>query len=233
MTTGRDAAFLCLGLFWAIAGCQPDIGDPCQVPSDCSLRGDRLCDTTQPGGYCTKFNCEPGGCPKEAVCVAYNSVLSGVGACADRQGGRRLLRTFCLKSCKSHGDCRSQYECIDIAPGNPWQAEVVEFGNVNTRVCALPFDGEMIPDDRPGDICISGADASFPPPAPPPAEDASARVDARADAAAMSEDAATDAADASFATDASFAGDARADVTVMSLDAATDVSDASRDVSRE
>ncbi|HKO50071.1 MAG TPA: hypothetical protein VJV79_20210, partial [Polyangiaceae bacterium] len=37
-------------------GCTPKIGDDCSVSTNCSTTGDRLCDITQPGGYCTKFN---------------------------------------------------------------------------------------------------------------------------------------------------------------------------------
>jgi hypothetical protein len=45
-----------------VAGCAPKIGDKCTVSTDCSVSGDRLCDSTQPSGYCTVFNCEPNAC---------------------------------------------------------------------------------------------------------------------------------------------------------------------------
>src|SRR5690242_18467125 len=50
---------------WIVAtGCKPKIGDECKTSTDCSVTGDRLCDITQPSGYCTIFNCEePGSCP--------------------------------------------------------------------------------------------------------------------------------------------------------------------------
>src|SRR5690348_74537 len=38
-------------------GCLPKIGDHCTTSLDCSQTGQRLCDTTQPDGYCTVFNC--------------------------------------------------------------------------------------------------------------------------------------------------------------------------------
>ena len=34
------------------AGCKPRIGDDCQISTDCSASGDRLCDISAPGGYC-------------------------------------------------------------------------------------------------------------------------------------------------------------------------------------
>ncbi|MFW5740185.1 MAG: hypothetical protein ACOC1F_07450, partial [Myxococcota bacterium] len=58
-------------------GCNPKIGDDCTNSTDCSVSGDRLCDTTQPGGYCTVFNCEPDMCPEEAQCVAFDTEFIG------------------------------------------------------------------------------------------------------------------------------------------------------------
>ena len=63
--------FLTMALFATVLGCSPKIGDECATALDCSALGDRLCDTTQPGGYCTIFNCEPDTCPEEAACVAF------------------------------------------------------------------------------------------------------------------------------------------------------------------
>src|SRR5688572_14103829 len=64
-----------LMLALAAAGCLPKIGDPCSSSLDCSQRGERLCDNTQPQGYCTIYNCEPDECPDNAACVAFNHVL--------------------------------------------------------------------------------------------------------------------------------------------------------------
>ena len=57
-----------------VLGCTPNIGNKCSLSTDCSQLGDRLCDTTQPGGYCTVFNCEPDQCPN-AICVAFDPTL--------------------------------------------------------------------------------------------------------------------------------------------------------------
>src|SRR6188768_1286101 len=73
-------------LMGAVAlGCTPQIGDKCTVSTNCSTTGDRLCDVTQPGGYCTKFNCEPGGCPDDSVCVNFGTTLSPVEGCTPSQ----------------------------------------------------------------------------------------------------------------------------------------------------
>ena len=51
-------------------GCKPKIGEDCATSTDCSISGDRLCDVTQPGGYCTVFNCEPNTVPRPRRCAS-------------------------------------------------------------------------------------------------------------------------------------------------------------------
>jgi hypothetical protein len=127
-----------LGFAAVTLGCQPDIGDSCALHSDCSQTGDRICDPTFPGGYCTMFNCEPGSCPSEAVCVAYYSAPSEKNQCSDPTD-RRFERTFCMKNCVSKSDCRTEYDCIPLgSPENSVSAVVVERGSYNPRVCTLP-----------------------------------------------------------------------------------------------
>jgi hypothetical protein len=195
------AAMLCALV--VAAGCKPQIGDDCQVSTDCSNVGDRLCDTTQPGGYCTIFNCEPGTCPEEAICVAFKTSIAA--ACTDPQDGIRLQRTFCLRNCSDNSDCRGGYDCIDLGnPQNPWGAKIMENGSYNGAVCIVPHkgitqaggDGGL--QDPPG-IC-TGTDAAFdvqfwePDTGSTPLLDAGA--DGAADAGADSGDASADAADA-------------------------------------
>jgi len=95
----------------AAAGCTPEIGDECATALDCSTLGDRLCDRTQPDGYCTIFNCEPDSCPDEAVCVAFKTDLDP--ACKQVDDGRfgRFGRTFCMRVCDDGDDCRAGYIC--------------------------------------------------------------------------------------------------------------------------
>jgi hypothetical protein len=159
----KSLAFLPAALLAVLAGgCQPDIGDPCRLPSDCALGGDRICDTTfSASGYCTIFNCEPGGCPEEAVCVSYQGVVSAVEGC---QIGQRLQRTFCMKACEDDGDCRVRdgFACIDLSGQNPWSARVVERDSRRQRVCAIPYTGPLIPEDRSGDVCSSTSEDALP-----------------------------------------------------------------------
>ena len=129
------------------AGCQPEIGDDCALSTDCSQQGDRQCDTTQPGGYCTIFNCEPGGCPEEAICVAFSGAPPSAQQCEDTPAGLLKRRTYCLRSCQGNKDCRSGYECADLGrPGNSWGAVVVEPGAPAGRACVVPVEAVALQD---------------------------------------------------------------------------------------
>ena len=55
-----------------LVACQPEIGDSCSNASDCSQQGERTCDVTQPGGYCTIFGCDVDACPEEAIIMSNN-----------------------------------------------------------------------------------------------------------------------------------------------------------------
>lgn len=80
-------------------GCQDRIGDACGSSTDCSVTGDRQCDLSQPGGYCTVFACDPDTCP-EGVCVEW------------RFNPSRTAETWCMKTCNVDGDCRVEYWCV-------------------------------------------------------------------------------------------------------------------------
>lgn len=83
----------------ALVGCAPQIGDRCQVSTDCSVNGDRICDTSQPRGYCTVQGCDPDSCPNGAVCVEWRFEPS------------RTTATYCMERCRS-GCGRDGYECV-------------------------------------------------------------------------------------------------------------------------
>mgnify|MGYP001812216973 FL=1 len=88
--------FLLAGL--ALTGCKMHIGDSCGSSTDCSVTGDRQCDLSQPGGYCTVFSCDPDTCP-EGACVEWRFVPS------------RTAQTWCMKTCEI-GWCRGGYSCV-------------------------------------------------------------------------------------------------------------------------
>jgi len=129
--SARAALVLALTVFLPVlagAGCKREIGDECTTAADCNPNGTRSCDNTQPGGYCTIQGCDETSCPSEAACMRYfpaqfltqacdtQAPVSGCAAdeiCLD--GGLCApLSTevrYCVKTCSSNEDCRSDYEC--------------------------------------------------------------------------------------------------------------------------
>ncbi len=147
------AAFVSLAF---APGCTPKIGDSCTVSTNCSATGDRLCDITQPGGYCTVFNCEPGTCPEDSQCINFGTTLSAVpeGVCSPSQANSPYQRSFCMASCGSNGDCRGGYECRslkgDPAHPNPLGAVLAEWSG-DGMVCVVPWH------DAPTELGAGGA----------------------------------------------------------------------------
>ncbi len=102
------------GLLLLLAACRPQIGDDCVSSVDCSAQGDRLCDTSQPDGYCTIFSCEPDNCPDDdSVCVGFGLELPPSCDATNAADPRwpRFERTFCMAPCEVDDDCRAGYQC--------------------------------------------------------------------------------------------------------------------------
>lgn len=176
------------------SACTPSIGDQCVLSTDCSTRGDRLCDTSQPSGYCTQFNCSNNSCPDKAACVLFNAAIQGCGF-DDRAGqyGSRAARAFCVGACTSTTDCRSGYLCADPRSA-PWNGHVLD-DNKDKKTClVIPADYDpdagsaVISSQVPAPVCspvgpkvppIDASaphldDASVPPPVDAGAPDADA-----------------------------------------------------------
>jgi hypothetical protein len=116
-----------VGALAALAACGRSIGDSCSTNAECSANGDRTCDMSQPGGYCTIEGCDANSCPSDSICVRFfpeqfltkvcnpavitdcsaDEVCLAVGLCAQRADERRV----CEKSCGSDDDCRGGYQC--------------------------------------------------------------------------------------------------------------------------
>ena len=158
LTFGILAAALLVGAL----GCSPDIGASCSTSINCSQMGDRACDTTMPGGYCTQFNCEPDTCPTEAACVAFRQYPSAVSACQD-PNDTRMIRTFCMVHCSDNSDCRAGYVCSDVnVVGNPWGASLADRINRDGRVCIVPGASPQAPDQSDEYCRLTEQDAGLP-----------------------------------------------------------------------
>lgn len=149
---------LLLPLLLALAvGCKPKIGDECKISTDCSAAGDRLCDITAPGGYCTVYNCEPGACPEdESLCVEFGAQRSPAAVCQDLQSPSPYARTFCMATCESDADCRDGYECATLAAGNEWDALLIDLDR-GDKACMVKGDFAKVTDEDQregfGDVC--------------------------------------------------------------------------------
>jgi hypothetical protein len=130
------------------AGCTPHIGDKCVLSTDCSVQGTLVCDTAQPGGYCTQLNCGRLSCPANSTCVEFQSSVPGC-AYDDYQSPSRTGRSFCMENCNADSDCRLGYTCSDPR-GTPWNSAILD-DNQAQRVCiAAPLT----------DVADAGTDAS-------------------------------------------------------------------------
>jgi hypothetical protein len=142
-------------LLSAVAACTPEIGDKCILSTDCSVRSDRVCDTSQPNGYCTQ-NCRGNSCPDKAACVLYNTSIQGCGF-DDRSGpfGSRVARSFCTARCFTNADCRTEegYVCADPKK-YPWNAFILD--DVQDQLVCLVVPAEGLE----GGVDASTADAA-------------------------------------------------------------------------
>jgi hypothetical protein len=133
----RAIAFAALVIAaFALAGCTPAIGDRCTLSTDCSVQGNRQCDTTQPGGYCTMLQCIANSCPDNAACVELGASVPGC-AYDDYSAPSRVGTSMCLKTCSSDTDCRQSdgYTCGNPAP-KPGSAVVLDT-NQARHVCLI------------------------------------------------------------------------------------------------
>lgn len=128
-TFGPLAAALAL----LLSGCTPEIGDKCTLSTDCSIRGDRFCDTSQPDGYCTIPGCRGSGCPDKAGCILFRGSVPGCQY--DDRAQARTGRSFCMAACESDDDCRDGYVCRDPRQP-PWKAIIQD--DVQEQTTCLP-----------------------------------------------------------------------------------------------
>lgn len=80
----------------------PNVGAMCTSASGCDA--ELTCNTTVPGGYCTKACTTSGAkaeCPDDSIC---DSVTGG--------------GTTCVKTCSSASDCRPDQDCNGVSGSN-------------------------------------------------------------------------------------------------------------------
>lgn len=120
------------------SACAPRLGDECETALECSANGTRTCDLSQPGGYCTIANCEPGTCVDEGYCVRF------------KPDEPRLSIDWCMAKCSDDGDCdRSGYVCRSAAALNNAQQ-----GGVEVAVEGRARVAEVLDSNKDGKFCV-------------------------------------------------------------------------------
>jgi hypothetical protein len=135
----------------ALLGCTPAVGDRCTLSTDCSVQGNRVCDTSEPGGYCTLLGCTPNACPDNAACVEFGASVPGC-AYDDYQAPSRVGRSMCMKTCGSNSDCRESdgYTCASPTAEN--SSTVILDTDQSRRVCMITGAAVTAVD---ADVCSS------------------------------------------------------------------------------
>ena len=131
------------------------------------MRGDRQCDTAQPGGYCTVLSCGANACPGGGACLAFQTTVAGCPY-TDRAVAR-TARSYCLKTCGDDGDCREGYACVTPAERDA----LVLDDRQDVRVCLPVAPASSLPvpaADSGAPVCQPSVDASVPIPVDPPAD---------------------------------------------------------------
>jgi hypothetical protein len=155
----RACLTFALALVLSGAACGRKIGDNCQTAADCNPNGGRICDLSQPGGYCTILGCNETSCPSEATCIRYFPVeyLSKPcnPFCEDRACGGpdagpdagcpQICDQASPSSCPSGptNDCTADEICLDQGVCAPLSSEM--------RFCAFVCSSNS--DCRGGYIC--------------------------------------------------------------------------------
>ena len=135
-----------------LSGCTPKIGAACELSTDCSSQGDRVCDTSEPNGYCTVENCKANECPDEAACVDFKPAVTGCSY-SDRTPSR-IAVAFCMIQCHTDSDCRDDtdelgrrlYVCSDPRVG-PWNALILDDDQTQKTCLPAPDPGVTIGGD--------------------------------------------------------------------------------------
>ena len=131
----------------------PEVGDACDDDDDCGDDFECLMPPAAPGflgGYCGLSGCDA-DCPGSAVC------------------GTVFGERYCLQACDRHSECRADYRCADVSPGQMACIPACQ-RDIDCRDPELPVC------DRREGLCVA-ADARIDMNANPPPRDMGPRRD--------------------------------------------------------
>jgi hypothetical protein len=121
LRAGGLMVLLACALLLGVSACGKKIGDDCTYNTDCDSQGRRVCDVSQPDGYCTVEGCDMQNnrCPEEAACIRFFSPLDVQKPCAPEHeavcrdhtpGCDPADGNCCL--CEADEECISEGFCI-------------------------------------------------------------------------------------------------------------------------
>jgi hypothetical protein len=118
----RSVSLLTLVLVGLLApACGKSIGDGCRTNIDCASDGTRICDLSQPGGYCTVDGCDDSSCPG-SICVRFFDQKYPTGTCSIPPGTSPGTVGTCssppstVDECRTSGQCLSDELCVVCGP---------------------------------------------------------------------------------------------------------------------
>lgn len=112
-----------ISLFYLLSACQPKIGDPCTISTDCSPFGERSCDFSYPineagvpdpadgEGECIIEGCSRNTCPDEATCVKIFSTDFLSHACDPEREDQPSSTQAALNDCTPSEICLPEGLC--------------------------------------------------------------------------------------------------------------------------
>jgi hypothetical protein len=148
----RTVSLLTILLVGLLApACSKKIGDSCSTNIDCQQDGTRICDLSQPGGYCTLDGCDDSSCPSDSICVRFFDQKYPTGPCPDPNAPPGSI-----------GGCQPDELCVVCGPStsvpSPYSCCVPSASE--RRYCAATCDNDG--DCRDSYVCrISATDGSL------------------------------------------------------------------------
>lgn len=128
--SSRLLLFLAIASALALGACKREIGDECSTGADCEPNGSRICDLSQPGGYCTIANCDERSCPSDSACIRFFPTQFLTKACNPACEDLPCLRDpeateeqgRCPEGCPTN-DCGVDELCLDAGVCAPRTTE--------------------------------------------------------------------------------------------------------------
>ncbi len=157
MLRRRRIALAATTLVVALAGCGHFIGDPCNSNVDCSPAGDRFCDKSALGGYCTIEGCDVNTCPDFEPCIRFFTPVC-TNVCDPTQPQSCAADSRCIADVDVDGGLSSRCSMPDGGASSPIGHCAPETSERRWCQHHCANDGDC----RPGFVCRSTVNGGTP-----------------------------------------------------------------------